>query len=184
MPRIAEPQLHARILQAARRLFVKGGEKSLSMRSLAKAARTNTPAVYRRFRNREAILHALADEYRQDCFLVLEPCASLPEMAQALLELALRRPREYELFFAELMSKIPESRPNFDFATKRCAEWLGGAAEDHVDLILALAAVVHGAAMLIISKAVPTSSEARMRAVFTAAVNVLLRNANNLRQSA
>ena len=184
MPRKAEPQLHARILQAARMLFVKGGEKSLSMRSLAKVARTNTPAVYRRFRNRDAILRALADQYRHNAFEVMQPCNSLPEMAEALLELALRSPREYELFYSELVSKMPDARPNFEFAKKRCAEWIGGEAQDHVELLLALAALVHGTAMMLISKAVPPQSESKMRAVFTAAVRVLLQEAGSLRDPA
>jgi len=181
MPRKAEPQLHARILQAAHRLFVKGGEKSLSMRSLAKVARTNTPAVYRRFRSREAILYALADQYRRNALAILEPCSSVSEMAEALLALALRSPREYELFYSELISKIPGPRPNFEFAKKKCAEWLGGSAEDHVELLLALSALVHGTAMLIISRAVPRAAEPKMRAVFTSGVNVLLQNAASLR---
>lgn len=183
MPRKAEPQLHARILQAARTLFVKGGEKGLSMRSLAKVARTNTPAVYRRFRNRNAILHALADQYRRNAFAVMEPCNSLPEMAEALLGLALRSPREYELFYSELVSKVPAARLNFEFAKKRCAEWIGGEAEDHVELLLALAALVHGTAMMLISKAIPPQSEGKMRSVFTAAVRVLLQEAARLRGS-
>jgi AcrR family transcriptional regulator len=183
MPRKAEPQLHPRILQAARKLFVKGGEKSLSMRSLAKEARTNTPAVYRRFRNRDAILHALAEQYRQNAFNILQPCNSLPEMAQALLGLALRSPREYELFYSELISKVPGARSNFEFAKKRCAEWMGGTADDHVELLLALSALVHGTAMLLISKAIPAQGEGKMHAVFGAAVNVLLQNASSLRQS-
>jgi AcrR family transcriptional regulator len=184
MPRKAEPQLHPRILQAARKLFIKGGEKSLSMRSLAKAARTNTPAVYRRFRNRNAILQALAEQYRQNAFEVLQPCNSLPEMAQALLGLALRSPREYQLFYSELISRAPGARSNFEFAKKRCMEWMGGEAEDHRELVLAISALVHGTAMLIISGAIPPQSEEKMRTVFTAAVKVLLQNAGSLRHSA
>ena len=52
MPRQIDPEVEGRIIQAARKLWHKGGEKALSMRAVAKAAGTNTPAVYRRFRNR------------------------------------------------------------------------------------------------------------------------------------
>ena len=59
MPRHSDPELEGRILNAARKLWHKGGETALSMRAVAKAAGTNTPAVYRRFRTREQILRAL-----------------------------------------------------------------------------------------------------------------------------
>jgi AcrR family transcriptional regulator len=182
MPRKPEPQLQARILEAALQLFVKGGEKNLSMRKLAKLARTNTPAVYRRFPNRDAILRAIADHYRLDCYAVLEPCKSLEEMCHAMLALALRQPREYELFYSDLISKIPGPRANFEFAKQRAAEWLGGAPQDHDELVLALTVLVHGAAMLLISGAVTPEGEPTMRAVFSASVKMVLRNAASFRQ--
>jgi AcrR family transcriptional regulator len=181
MPRKQEPQLRARILQAALQLFVKGGEKNLSMRTLAKLARTNTPAVYRRFRNRDAVLRALAEHFRRNYYTALEPCRSHEEMCQAMLERAVRRPREYELFFSELVSKVPGPRPNFEFAKERAAEWLGGSPEDHVEMTLALFALIHGTAMLLISGAVAPENQARLRATFTATVRILVRNAASLR---
>ncbi len=181
MPRKPEPQLRARILEAALVLFVKGGEKGLSMRTLAKLARTNTPAVYRRFRNREAILRAIAEHFRRNSFAALEQCQSLEEICGVLLDRALSRPREYELFYSELISKLPGPRANFEFTKKRAAEWLGGAPEDHVELVLALFALIHGTAMLLISGAVMPGNQARMRAAFTASVPVLLKRAASLR---
>jgi AcrR family transcriptional regulator len=175
MPRKPDADLQARILEAARQLFVKGGEKSLSMRALAKQARTNTPAVYRRFRNRDAILHAIVDRYRRDSYITMEPCKSLEEMAHAMLDLALVHPREYTLIYSELLSKVP-GRSSFEFAKKRAAEWLGGSPDDHIDMILALSALIHGTAMLLISGAVTKERQARMRSAFSASVKVLLRD--------
>jgi AcrR family transcriptional regulator len=182
MPRKPEPQLRARILEAALQLFVKGGEKNLSMRTLAKLARTNTPAVYRRFPNRDAILRAIADHYRLDYYAVLEPCKSLEEMCDAMLGLALRQPREYELFYSELIS-IPGPRSNFEFAKRRAAEWLGGSPQDHDELVLALNVLIHGAAMLLISGAVSPEGEPTMRTVFSASVKMVLHNASSFRQN-
>ena len=65
MPRHIDPDLEGRILEAARKLWRKGGEKSLSMRTIAKLAGTNTPALYRRFRNRDDILRAMVQSYQQ-----------------------------------------------------------------------------------------------------------------------
>jgi len=89
MPRTPDPKLQARILEAARKLFAQGGEHKLSMRALARQAGTNTPAVYRRFRDRAAILDALVQQFRQNAFAVLQPCRSPEEMAHAMLGLAL-----------------------------------------------------------------------------------------------
>src|SRR5436309_2943122 len=49
MARHSDPELEDRILQAARKLWHDGGEEALSMRAVAKAAGTNTPAVYMRW---------------------------------------------------------------------------------------------------------------------------------------
>jgi AcrR family transcriptional regulator len=181
MPRKPEPKLQSRILEAALQLFVKGGEKGLSMRTLAKLARTNTPAVYRRFRNRGEILHAIADHYRLDVYAVLEPCGSLEEMCHALLDLALRQPREYELFYSELISKVPGPRSNFEFAKAQAAAWLGSAPQDHDELVLALTVLVHGTAMLLISGAVTPEGEPTLRAVFSASIQLILGNRATLR---
>lgn len=182
MPRKPEPQVRDRIVRAALQLFVKGGEKSLSMRALARLARTNTPAVYRRFRNRDAILRALADHYRMDSFGVLEPCHSLEEMAHAMFEWALRKPREYELFYSHLIGKVPGPRVNFEYAKKRAAEWLGGEPQDHDELVLALNVLVHGSAMLLISGAVTPEGEPVLRSVFGASVKLTLRSAEKSRR--
>jgi AcrR family transcriptional regulator len=183
MPRTADPEVQERIMVAARRLFVKGGGERLSMRALAKLARTNTPAVYRRFRDRDAILYALIEEYQRDCFRVLEPCRSLEEMTQAMLKFALSRPREYELFYSKLISKAAGKQPNFEFAKRRAAEWLGGVPDDHDRLVLALTALTHGSAMLVISQAVIPENESIMLAVFSISVRTLLDNAARLRQA-
>jgi AcrR family transcriptional regulator len=71
------------------------------MRTLAKLAHTNTPAVYRRFRNRKAISRSLLERFQQDLYRALQPCGSLQEVCQRTLEFALARPREYELAFVE-----------------------------------------------------------------------------------
>ncbi len=178
MPRQPDPLLEGRILEAARKLFMKGGEKTLSMRALARLAHTNTPAVYRRFRSRKAILRALLEQFQQDIFRALQPCTSPQEACQRLLEFALARPREYQLAFTESFSKIQEPRPNFEYLKTRFAEWLGGSPEDQSSLALGLWAQIHGTAMLLISKAVPVKEQAELRSVFSASIRLLVSNAS------
>src|SRR5947199_9201632 len=107
MPRHSDPNLEGRIIGAARKLWHKGGEKALSMRAVAKAAGTNTPAVYRRFRTRDQILGALVKSYQEERIWLVEPSRSLQEVAICYLDFALRRPRESQLIMSGLLARMP-----------------------------------------------------------------------------
>ena len=193
MPRQPDPDLQERILNAAQRLWKKGAEKTLTMRAVAKAAGTNTPAVYRRFRNREDILRALLRRIQHDVFDTLQPCSSPEEACQRYVEFAERHAHEYELFYthahefshpprSDHASPLREHRPTMQFMENKLAERLGGTAADHTRLSLALWTMAHGAAMLLISKAIPAAHVAELRSVFAAAVETLINNPSSLSQ--
>src|SRR5579863_10146752 len=99
MPRQPDPHLQERILNAAQKLWKKGADQTLTMRAVAKAAGTNTPAVYRRFRNREDIMRALLRRIQTDVVDSLQPCSSPQEACDRYLEFALSHAHEYELFY-------------------------------------------------------------------------------------
>jgi AcrR family transcriptional regulator len=190
MPRHPDPDLQERILNAAQKLWKKGAEKTLTMRAVAKAAGTNTPAVYRRFRNREDILRALLRRIQQDVGAVLGPCKSPEEVCQRYLDYALSHTHEYELFYAHAYQfppaarpgrKLPlrEYRPAMALVEGKLAERLGGSPLEHTRLSLALWTVAHGTAMLLISKAIPEEHAAELRSAFTAAVETLINNASS-----
>jgi AcrR family transcriptional regulator len=191
MPRQADPALEARILNAAQKLWKKGAEKTLTMRAVAKAAGTNTPAVYRRFRNRGDILRALLRRIQQDVAEVLGSCASPEEVCERYLDYALDHAHEYELFYAHAYQFSPavragrrlpirEYRPAMALVEGKLAERLGGSPREHTRLSLALWTLSHGTAMLLISKAIPEEHAAELRSVFTAAVETLINNASSL----
>jgi AcrR family transcriptional regulator len=180
MPRQPDPGLEDRILNAARKLFLKGGEKGLSMRTLAKAARTNTPAVYRRFRNRKEILGALLQRIQQDLLVVLEPCGSFQDVCHNLLEFALAHPHEYLLVNSGVFSKVNVGRPNFELIERRSAEWLGGSPEDHTSLILVLWALMHGAATLLLAKTIPLPHDTELPSAVKRAVELVVENRSRL----
>lgn len=177
MPRKPDPHLEERILSAARRLFLKGGEHAISMRTLAKAARTNTPAVYRRFKNRKEILSALVRRMQQDLSQIVEPCDSLQEVCQRYIEFMLAHPHEYQLVNSGLFSNVGAGRPNLELIMKRSGEWLGKSPEDCMAVVLAGWALSHGTATLLISKAVPPAYEAKLRTALTETIDFLVRNA-------
>jgi len=181
MPPRADPELENRILAAARRLWHKNGEAALTMRAVAKAAGTNTPAVYRRFRDRDELLLALVESFQMDLFRSLEPCRSLSEFGECYFDFALQRPREYELLMSGLLARIRKRRPNFDLLRKRCAEWLGGTPDKYEDLAVALFCFGHGAVMLILTRNLPPEDVQQVKAVFARSINVLVANAGKIR---
>ncbi len=188
MPRPSNPDLEEQILKAARKLWKKGGESALTMRAVAEAAGTNTPAVYRRFRDREDILRALLQCIRLEFAAVLRAAPSPEDACERYVDYGLSHPHEYELFYRheyELFysahsiragAKNTVGRPARDTMRQKLAEKFGGAPEDHVRLTTALWMLSHGAAMLMIAKTILPKDAEETRAIFTASVAALLEN--------
>ncbi|HET6175636.1 MAG TPA: TetR/AcrR family transcriptional regulator [Candidatus Sulfotelmatobacter sp.] len=190
MPRHPDPDLEERVLSAADVLWKRGGEKSLTMRAVAKAAGTNTPAVYRRFKDRQALVRALLRRTVARIREIFEKGETIEDMAEAYVEFALRLPHEYELFYSHVRELSPrkgpgrprpirESRPNFAFLEQLLARRFGGSPEDHTQLGLAIWSTLHGTTMLLLTKAIPEGHEEELRAACRAAVKVLLRGAGS-----
>jgi AcrR family transcriptional regulator len=185
MPRQPDPDLEERILNAADVLWKRGGEKSLTMRAVARAARTNTPAVYRRFKDRRDLVRALLRRIVTRIRNYFETAETLEEIAEAYLEFALRHPHEYELFYAHSRELSPrrgarrprpirETRPNFALVERLLAERLGGTVEDHTQLALALWATLHGTATMLLMRSIPEGHEEELRTASRAAVRALI----------
>lgn len=152
MPRHPDPDLEQRILDAASRLWARGGEKALTMRAVAKTAGTTTPTVYERYRDRDDILRALRLQTRHDLFAALRRTRTLREAVRRQLDFAIRHSHAYEVLF-DGVGKPPslhESWPTFNLMRERLAEHLGGTPREHTRLMLAVWSLMHGAIMLII----------------------------------
>lgn len=180
MPRHIDPAVEARIFEAARKLWHKGGAEALSMRAVAKAAGTNTPAVYRRFRTRDDILRALVQFYQREFLKRMEGCGSLEEAVQCYLDFALSRPREYQLMMSGLLARMTKARPTLDFVIMRSSEWLGGGPNDHRGLVLVLGALAHGAAMFKISGVLSDQNFQDLQTALPKTVKLLVANAARL----
>lgn len=188
MPRQPDPELEGRILDAADRLWRRGGEKALTMRAVANAARTNTPAVYRRFKDREDLIRGLLLRIVARLRTHFEQGKTLEGMAEAYVKFALDMPNEYHLFYtygpllnARKTSKtrrpIRESRPNFGLVQETAARQLGGAPEDYTELVLQVWSLLHGMTMLLLSKSIPEGHEGELRQSCRTAVKMLIANA-------
>lgn len=190
MPRHPDPDLEERILHAADVLWRRGGEKSLTMRAVARAAKTNTPAVYRRFKDRRDLVKALLLRIAHRIRREFEEGETIQEMAERYVEYAIRMPNEYLLFYSHARELSPpkgagparpirESRPNFALVEKLLAKALGGKPEDHTQLALEIWAFLHGTTMMILQKSIPEGHEEHLRKACRAGVEVLLEAARN-----
>ena len=152
MPRHPNPDLEQRILGAASRLWARGGEKSLTMRAVAKAAGTTTPTVYERYRDRGDILRALRLKTRKELFAALSKTRTLRDAVQSYLKFALENPHAYSVLFDGVGQppSLYEPWPSFNLMRERLAKQLDGTDEQHNRLMLAIWALMHGTAMLII----------------------------------
>ncbi|MFZ0771080.1 MAG: TetR/AcrR family transcriptional regulator [Candidatus Sulfotelmatobacter sp.] len=152
MPRQADPQLEQRILDAACRLWARGGEKALTMRAVAKTAGTTTPTLYERYRDRADILRALRIQTRVELFTTLSRTRSITQACQRYLEYALKHPHAYEVLFDGFAQapSLHEPWPSFNLLRLRLAHRLGGTPRQHTRLMLSLWSLMHGAAMLLI----------------------------------
>ncbi len=152
MPRHPDPEVEQRILAAASRLWARGGEKSLTMRAVAKAAGTTTPTVYERYRDREAIKKALRLKTRTELFAALTRTRTLREAIERQLQFAIENTHAYEVLFDGVgrPPSLHEPWPSFNLMRERLAKEIGGTPHDHNRIILAMWSLMHGTAMLII----------------------------------
>jgi AcrR family transcriptional regulator len=152
MPRHPDPELEQRILGAASRLWARGGEKSLTMRAVASAAGTTTPTVYERYRDRDDILRALRLKTRRELFAALSQTRTLREAIHRHLEFALENTHAYEVLFDGVgrPPSLYEPWPSFNLMRERLAAQLARTTRQSNRLMMAIWALTHGTAMLII----------------------------------
>jgi AcrR family transcriptional regulator len=152
LPRQADPEIEKRILDAACRLWSRGGAKALTMRGVANAAGTTTPTVYERYRDRNDILRAVRLQTRVELFASLSQTRSLAQACERYLEFAIEHSHAYEVLFDGFAQppSLHEPWPSFNLLRLRLAERLGGTPRKHTRLMLSLWSLLHGTAMLLI----------------------------------
>jgi len=195
MARRPDPDLEDRILNAARKLWKKGAGKALTMRAVARASGTNTPAVYRRFPHREDILRALLQRTRQEILQQMEAGSSVEDACERYLDYALSHPHEYELYYlheyellfsarqargSTLNQTFKQKRPAVELIKGKLAAQLGGSPDAYTRLTLVVWALLHGTVMLLIAKTIQPQHAAEMRSACRRSVETLLREASRL----
>jgi AcrR family transcriptional regulator len=176
MPRKPDAQLEDRIIHAAYKLWVEGGERALTMRAVAKGARTTTPTLYERFKDKDDLLEALRTRAQTRLFDAIKPAQSIAEACRIALEFTVTHGHEYELVARDWAARFSrnEPTPSLDLIKVRLAEQVGGSAADHAQLALALATLYHGASMMLVDERVPPETASAIKEACVAATNSLV----------
>jgi AcrR family transcriptional regulator len=161
--------LHNSLLEAADCLLEQTGSEKLSLREVAKHAGVSHTAPYRHFKNRAALLEAIAIAGFRRLKALLEnaeasspddPVAQLRAGGLAYLRVAVNNPEHTRLMFGGMMKEVPVDGPLYATAEETYATLyriidngrrsgvFGGS--DTESLVLAAWSLVHGLTMLIL----------------------------------
>lgn len=156
MPRKADKRLEGRIVDAAYQLWSKGGEKAVTMRAVALAAKTTTPTLYERFQDKHDLLAFLRDRARERLYLALQPAKTTVEACRLGLQFTLERGNEYLLLASDWAERLGSKKPtpSYELIKAKLAGDLGGDPKDYSQLALGLIALVHGTAILLLAEGV------------------------------
>jgi len=152
MSRTTNPELAQQIVTAARRLWRERGEKSLTLRAVARAAGTTPPSVYQRFPAKQDLIAALAERVRADMAEEIIQTRTLERGFRRYFEIAEQRRQEYGLIFGAAFPQLfakGSPRPSSEWARRLLAERHGGRPQDYRRTVNAMICLLHGAASLL-----------------------------------
>lgn len=185
MPRTADAGLERRIVKTAQKLWHERGEKGLTLRAIARAAGTTTTTVYKRFRDKEQIRLALAQQVQQRIAKVVAGSVTIEDAYRRYVRFAKTHPREYKLLFGpawiQLVAK-GRPRPSKEWLQSQLATRFGGGSEDYELFFYAVFLLTHGAASLLAgSPQSQTNQEAEENCI--AICDLLLKNIEIFRKA-
>jgi AcrR family transcriptional regulator len=179
MPKKPDSRLEDRILNAAYKLWVQGGEHALTMRAVARGAGTTTPTLYGRFRDKADLMSALQARAQQSLFEAIKPARSIIEACRIAIEFTVEHGHEYELIAKDWAARLSrkDPTPSFDLIKARLADQFSGNPNDHQQLALGLVTLYHGASMLLLGEGIHPETAAAIKEACVAAVDSLLASA-------
>lgn len=151
MPPIADKHLEERILKAALRLWRTRGEGGLTLRAVAHEARTTTPTLYKRFRNKEALRLALAYRFREELTAEVLSSSTIEQSHRRYLAYVKAHPREYELLSEYWGHFFSTPRPVRTWMLAQLAARLGGDPDEYAAVYDGVFLLCHGASTLLAS---------------------------------
>ena len=180
MPRKLDPHLEGRIVDAAYRIWRKQGEQALTMRRVARAAGTTTPTLYERFSDKSKLLTLLRSRSRLNLFSAIQGSRTPEQVCRRALDFFTKHPNDYRLISEDWAIAFArrDHMPSFEFMKQRIAVQLGGASARHTRLALALVALLHGTATLLLSADTREKNYREFRQACLAACGALIRAAS------
>jgi AcrR family transcriptional regulator len=150
MPRKADPNLERTIVDAAIRLLEKGGMEAITMREVAKAARTTTPTLYERFTDRDALLRAITDVYRDELRCRFDSNDSIEQMGNKFLEFCVEKPHAIELLIERVAQNLKGEvkGPIYGIVRTNLIKLSGFPPKQAEELTLATTSTIAGAALM------------------------------------
>ncbi|MGZ4790090.1 MAG: TetR/AcrR family transcriptional regulator [Terriglobales bacterium] len=151
MPRKPDPHLEQAIVDAAVRLLDAHGIEAVTMREVAKAAGTTTPTLYERFRDRQALLEAVTDKYRDELAELLHEDDSLEQMGAKFLRFCCENPNAIDLLVNRVAANIKGKTkgPVYEMVRTNLIRLDGFSSKDAEEMTLATSSTMAGAAVLI-----------------------------------
>lgn len=158
--------LRAALLEVADQLIDEDEAGGFSLREVARRAGVSTPAAYRHFRDKEALLVTLAKKGFDDFAAALTQAVAgaadpLAAMGQSYVRFALDRPGRFRLMYGRMIADRARY-PELDAARMAAAGAIGaaiaaqpGAAPDNGVASLKLWCMVHGLSQLILDGMLP-----------------------------
>jgi AcrR family transcriptional regulator len=176
MPRPPDPSLPQRILAAADALWREGGEAMVTIRDVARRASTTTPSVYAHFEDRAAIVRGVRALARSRFEAALGKATGVLDGSRRVLDFAEAHPRDYELLFGYgYRERVKKGARAAEFAAFEEHVRKAGVREPDVqETALAIASLLHGAAMIRLAHAVADASWPQWRKAALSACATLL----------
>lgn len=180
MPRKLDPHLEGKIIDAAYRIWRKQGEQALTMRRVARAAGTTTPTLYERFSDKSNLLALLRSRARLSLFSAIKASRTPEQVCRRALDFFTGHPNDYRLISEDWAIAFArrDHMPSFEFMKQRIAAQLGGASGRHTRLALALVALLHGTATLLLSANTREKNVREFRHACLSACGALIRAAS------
>jgi AcrR family transcriptional regulator len=183
--------LRERILESAQEIHSAEGLEALTMRRVASALEVSATAIYRHYRDKDDLLHAIAAagfvrlaELMSRPHRRLDPLAECHRLFMVYLEFALGQPRLYEVMF--LLERRQAGRFPDDFGAQRVASFAvvrrqvevtmragALAADDPLEVALTMWAHAHG--LVTLFNAGRFTDERQFRRIYRRSIDRLLR---------
>lgn len=151
MPRKPDPNLETTIVAAAVRLVEKAGVEGVTMREVARAAGTTTPTIYERFKDRDSLMEAVTDAFRDQLIAKLDARDSLEHMGGKFLHFCYEHPHTIELLVRRIATNLRSKSkgPVYEMVRNNLVSLSGYSPKEAEDLTLATSATIAGTALLI-----------------------------------